>query len=730
MGAKHIVLAGGGHSHSLILRRWAMNPQLRPKGLITLVNRHSTSIYSGMVPGLLAGIYCKKSVSIDLRRLAEISGVAFVIGEIQGVDLSLNQLLLKGRQPIWFTHLCLDVGSESPGNFIGSDHQNSQKLMPVKPLEPALEWIERQDKLSLLEPSLPLTVVGSGLAAVEVAVSLRYRWPKRLIFLQAYEGHLKEAFLKVLSDSSILIQPSSVPLNGLSLFCTGSKAPDWLSQSGLPVDASGRVLTTNSFCVIGNPSVMAVGDCAVIERAPRPPSGVWAVKAARPLAVNLERLTKEKPLLTWQPQRHALKLIGAQMKGDSSSAWLLWRGIVLGPHPLFWRLKKAIDQRFMARFAAIKAMGSGLFNKQQEIPCRGCAAKIPSKPLKAALRKACLTSLGSQPQDAVEIASEIRGFRVLQSIDGFPALVSDPWLNGRLTALHACSDILASGATVTSAQALITLPDVSTSLQEELLAQTLAGIKSALAPQGACLIGGHTVESRGDAPTPLSMGVEVGLCVNGRTLADHPPWRKGGLQIGDVLLLSRPIGTGVLFAAAMRGEISSEHYDEVVNQMSQSQHDLVEQLFSLQIENKGTPIVHACTDITGFGLLGHLGEVIEDSERSLKEDRAHRFSRVILYLDKLPIYPGAISLIQEGFFSTLTPDNRAFMSLLEPRADGTVAVETSLKGIRLGSLRHQALLELLVDPQTCGPLLVACAPSIANQLASQGCWFEIGKVSD
>ncbi len=726
MRAKHIVLAGGGHSHSLILRRWAMNPHLRPKGLITLVNRHSTSIYSGMIPGLLAGIYCKESVSIDLRRLAEISGVAFVVAEIQGVDLSLNHLALKGRPPIRFTYLSLDVGSESSSDLIGDAEQNS---MPVKPLEPALEWIENQDEIAFSPKPLPFTVLGSGLAAIEVAVSLRYRWPKRPISLQAYSGHIKEAFRKVLVEASILLQPSGVPLNGPALLCTGSKAPDWLAQSGFPVDSCGRIRTTDTFCVLGTTSVMAVGDCAVLEKAPRPPSGVWAVRAAKPLALNLERLSNEKSLFPWRPQRHALKLVGGQVKGKSSTAWLLWRGVVLGPHPFFWELKKAIDQRFMARFASLKAMGSAQFEKQKELACRGCAAKIPANSLKVALENAGLTPLGYQPQDALEIATTNSGSRLLQSVDGFPALVNDPWLNGRLTSLHACSDLWASGATVTSAQALITLPQASSTLQEGLLAQTLAGVESALAEQGAHLIGGHTLEARSDAPVPMSMGIEVGLCVNGRILADYSPWQKSGLQIGDVLLVSRPIGTGVLFAAAMRGETSSEDYDEVINQISLSQHFLVEQIQSMQKKNEGNPIVHACTDITGFGLLGHLGEMISASKRALEATGSEDLFRVILYLEKLPVFSGVISLIEAGFSSTLAPANRTFLTLLESQEDGMPPVEISLEGINPGSLRHRTLLELLVDPQTCGPLLIACDLSVANELVSKGCWYEIGQVS-
>ena len=139
-----LVLAGGGHSHALLLRRWAMRPKQRPKGLITLVNRSSTTLYSGMVPGLIAGLYTCDQVAIDLRRLADEAGVIFVQGEIQGLDLTSQTLRLEGRLPLPFTQLSLDVGAISrPVAFDKS--MSAADWIPIKPLEPALAFLESQD---------------------------------------------------------------------------------------------------------------------------------------------------------------------------------------------------------------------------------------------------------------------------------------------------------------------------------------------------------------------------------------------------------------------------------------------------------------------------------------------------------------------------------------------------------------------------------------------------------
>ena len=109
-----LLLAGGGHSHALLLRRWLMRPQLKPKRTaVVLVNRTSTALYSGMVPGLVAGLYSHEDCAIDLRDLCQRAGVAFVRAEITGLDLRRSQLLLAGRPPLQFDRLSLDLGCQT-----------------------------------------------------------------------------------------------------------------------------------------------------------------------------------------------------------------------------------------------------------------------------------------------------------------------------------------------------------------------------------------------------------------------------------------------------------------------------------------------------------------------------------------------------------------------------------------------------------------------------------------
>ncbi|MEX0589003.1 MAG: selenide, water dikinase SelD, partial [Cyanobium sp.] len=257
--------------------------------------------------------------------------------------------------------------------------------------------------------------------------------------------------------------------------------------------------------------------------------------------------------------------------------------------------------------------------------------------------------------------------------------------NARLTTLHACSDLWACGAQVQTAQAVVTLPELAAPLQADLLSDTLAGIQSVLEPLGARLVGGHTLEARDGQDTqdrPGSLGgLSLVLSVNGTAPAERH-WGKGPLCPGDGLVLTRPIGTGVLFAAAMAGAAQAQWIDAALIAMQQSQAALVEVL-----ARHGC---RACTDVTGFGLLGHLGEMLAASPNC----------RATLNTAAIPALPGALGLLEQGFASSLAPSNASALALLEER-------------VQLQGHADAARRALLIDPQTCGPLLAAIP---ANQI--------------
>jgi len=678
MAAKNLLLAGGGHSHALVLRMWAMHRARRPQALITLVSRCSTALYSGMVPGLVAGLYSREQAAIDLRQLCQLAGVSFVQAEITGLDLPGSQLLLGERAALGFDWLSLDVGAEiAEEGAIEPGTQQTETTISVKPLEPFLAWCEKAVAGQVAQPKPHPRLLGSGAAAVELALALRARGLQPALQTKPSGLALGSAAAnrglgRVLDAAGISHGPPDPGPDGATIACTGSRGPRWLAASGLPTDARGRVRTDSRLVVEGHPRLLASGDCGVLSSDPRPASGVWAVRAAPVLAANLQAAMAGRPLRRWRPQRRALQLLGDGGVSGPPRAIGLWGPWALGPSRWLWQWKDRIDRRFMERFKGLQTlMGRRQGAESAAMACRGCAAKLAAEPLRAALQ-----TLGPlRNDDAAVIGRDGSGQWLLQSVDGFPALLSDPWLNARLTTLHACSDLWACGGAVTSAQAVVTLPQLAPGLQSELLRQTLAGVRSVLDPLGAQLLGGHTLEARDALP---GAGLSLMLTVNGSAPAERL-WPKGPLHQGDVLILTRPVGSGVLFAAAMAAAAKPHWIDQALAVLQQSQALLVELLAAHDCR--------ACTDITGFGLLGHLGEMLAASPAGTR-----------LQLDATALaglaLPGALELLAAGHASTLAPANAQALALLES--------PVSLQGDASAPLQ-----QLLIDPQTCGPLLAA-----------------------
>ena len=195
-----------------------------------------------------------------------------------------------------------------------------------------------------------------------------------------------------------------------------------------------------------------------------------------------------------------------------------------------------------------------------------------------------------------------------------------------------------------------------------------------------------------------------------------------------MLLISRGLGSGVLFAAARAGKGMPEDLDSALVELALSQHMLVESLFQMEQKNNGLPEVHACTDITGFGLLGHLEEMLVASN-SHRAKKGLPGLRMHLIAELIPSFKGALSLLGDGYSSTLSPSNRKVLGLLENVGNRSADINLILgDSILYGSKEHYQIKELIVDPQTCGPLVIACSSEVALQLASHSKWVKIGTV--
>jgi selenide,water dikinase len=311
--------------------------------------------------------------------------------------------------------------------------------------------------------------------------------------------------------------------------------------------------------------------------------------------------------------------------------------------------------------------------------CGGCGAKVGSTTLSRVIsrletRQHRDVLVGLQEPDDAAVLQVEPGKVLVQSVDYFRAFVDDAYDFGRIAANHSLGDLFAMGAKPQSAQAIATVPYGKEAMVEETLYDMLRGALEILDGCGAVLIGGHSSE-----------GVELafGLVVNG--IAERGTLlRKGGMQPGDCLVLTKPLGTGTLFAADMRHAAKGRWIDAAIASMVQSNRDAADCLHRYGAT--------ACTDVTGFGLLGHLVEMTRPSAVD-----------AVIDLEALPLLPGALDTLQAGIFSSLQPQN--------------VRLRRAIRNLDEAACHpHYAL---LFDPQTAGGLLASLPAKTAEACISE-----------
>jgi selenide,water dikinase len=301
----------------------------------------------------------------------------------------------------------------------------------------------------------------------------------------------------------------------------------------------------------------------------------------------------------------------------------------------------------------------------QEMRCGGCGAKVGSELLGRVLRRLQPQSrpdvvIGLDPSDDAAVVAVSGNQLLVQSVDFFRAFVDDPYLFGRIAANHCLGDLYAMGATPQTALAIATLPHGPDAKLEADLLQLMTGATQTLTEAGAVLVGGHTGEGS---------ELAFGLTVNGVATPEQL-WRKSGMRTGDGLVLTKPLGTGALFAADMRAKARGDWIDAALATMLQSNRTAAD-----AFRRHGA---RACTDVTGFGLVGHLLEMLRASAVDAE-----------IALSAVPALDGALDLLRRGIASSLAPHNRALSDAVDigasPAADPRIA--------------------LLYDPQTAGGLL-------------------------
>jgi selenide, water dikinase len=472
------------------------------------------------------------------------------------------------------------------------------------------------------------------------------------------------------------------------LWTTQAAPARWLRETGLALDEKGFIRVAATLESVSHPGVFAAGDVAAVDGYRLPKSGVYAVRSGPPLGDNIRRSIIGQTLKAYKPQSDALYLVSTGEPyaiGARNGLVVEGRGI--------WRLKDWIDRRFIAKFTELPQMAAPgrspatpVADEQaiREISaiamrCGGCGAKVGATVLTRALgaiapaeRDDVVIGLDA-PDDAAVV--DTGGPRLtVQTVDYFRAIIDDPYLFGRIAATHSLGDVYAMGGEPQTALAIATVPYGLEAKVEADLAMMMTGANEVLRAANCSLVGGHTSEG-----AELSLGFSItGLVDRGSAL------RKGGLVPGDALILTKPVGTGTLLAADMRGKAKARWIAAAVEHMTTSN-----RVAAAILKQHG---VHAATDVTGFGLLGHLVEMVKAAGVD-----------VTLQAAAVPLLEGALQTLGMGIFSSLQPQN--------------VRLRRAIRN--LDEAARHPLYPMLFDPQTAGGLLASVPAGAAESCLTE-----------
>ena len=724
---RDIVLVGGGHSHVGVLKSFGMRPL--PGVRLTLICTDVHTPYSGMLPGYVAGHYDYDAVHIDLSRLAVFAGARLYRDEVVGLDRAQRTVLCRNRPPVPYDVLSINVGSTPQ---LGGVPGAAQNAVAVKPITRFNErWLSLLQRVQSHAGKTTVAVVGAGAGGVELLLAMQYRLrnvlqsmgrnPDELAFhlftssatiLPTHSAGVRRRFDAVLAARQVQVHRNAAvtqvqPGRLLTaagqvvdadeiVWVTRAGGAQWLQDTGLSLDADGCLRVNDCLQTVTDPAIFAAGDIARMDNYKLEKAGVFAVRQGPPLTENLRRSVQGTPLKPYHPQRSWLALISTGDKvAVASRGWLGlggpgWVGAQV------WRWKDWIDQRFMRRFQDLAFMqpgaatastsaalpGGGVQLSSEEslqaisalaMRCGGCGAKVGATVLSRALGQLNPVQrddvlIGLKDPDDAAVVRVPQGKAMVHSVDFFRAFIDDPYLFGKVAANHALGDIWAMGAQAQSATAIATVPPGLESKVQDLLFQMMSGAVEVLNAANCTLVGGHTGEGA---------ELALGFAING--LIDDPAGddaakvlRKGGMRAGDVLILTKPLGTGTLFAAHARLAAKGRWVDAALQSMVQS-------------NQKGAQCLRefgatACTDLTGFGLLGHLVEMTRPSGVDAE-----------INLSALPLLDGAQECVAAGIVSSLQSANVRLRRAISNQE----------------AFVHHPRYPLIFDPQTAGGLLAS-----------------------
>lgn len=716
-----LVLLGGGHANIQVLKKLAMKPIAGLR--VTLISDQTHAPYSGMLPGYLAGYYDYEDCHFDLRRLCEELGHRFIRARITGIDAERKRIRLENRPEIRYDCASINVGI-APRPIESSAGESDAKLIPLKPISRFIgHWDRLIAELKAYQGSRPLSLamVGGGAAGVEIAIILkmlidRNGWNAEVSLIHRHEylvsardlraqRHLSAALRKAdvrvlpntdvvrLQEDGLLLKDAQDRLDTQAfyrvLIATEAAAPPWFESSGLPVDRDGFLKVDEHLRVEGNNALFAAGDCIHFLPSPLKKAGVYAVRQGPVLTHNIFAFfTRRSGLKTFRPKKHVLSLITVGERKavvhQGNASILRW----LGPS-LLWRVKDRIDRHFMRRFQARtfdvhpgrvertmpRPVASLIPEDWQDNTCGGCGSKLAASVLTQALDRLPIPRndavlLGAKDGEDCALTRFGEHRLCLQSLDQFRSFLSDPFLFGRIAAQHALSDVYAMGGIAKTAQVGLTLGPATERIQREDIVQVLSGVLDVMKEDGAALVGGHT----GEGAEPA-----IAVAVQGEVEPERV-LRKRLTRTGNRLILTKPIGTGVIFAANMLAQANGKWVEAALSSMGQSNRIALDVIRSFDVAG--------CTDVTGFGLLGHAFEMMGGGSGALG---------IAIDYRAIPLFDGVAELFAKGYAASLAERN---YRSLKPLLSREVTPRT-----------HPALF----DPQTSGGLLFSVPPGQAEK---------------
>lgn len=357
---KRLLLLGGGHAHVHGLKSLAESPIADCE--VTLVSPFDRQVYSGMLPGWVAGHYALQDCVIPLAPLAQAAHIRFLQTAATHIDADARRVRCADGSELEFDVLSIDTGTSfDPAAIDGA----AEQALLVRPIE---QFITRwQAVRERLQPGDPVVMVGGGAAGIELLLAMHHAQPQcRFALISAANtlpGTVGPRLARILKARGITLYPATsaqrifadhVALtdgrevaSACTIVAIGATAGFLIPAPGLARDERGFILTNEFLQSTSHPRIFAAGDCASMAGHPRPKSGVYAVRAGPPLIANIRQALCEEPLAPYTPQTRSLYLIstGNRHAIGSWGGWS-WEGAWV------WRWKDYIDRAFMARYGS------------------------------------------------------------------------------------------------------------------------------------------------------------------------------------------------------------------------------------------------------------------------------------------------------------------------------------------------------------------------------------------